>query len=161
MHRAPSTPLAAGLLAAGFLVFAPPAEAAPKKAWNQEEVTATAVELKKAVDELWRYVQLQRMTTTPGPGRRAYFTFRNNLELIRFSSASLSDALASGQGLDETFPIYERMGPFVRDILINVPAGLVPATAKPKIRAVRDQLVVLADFYGVDLRENLPRLVEG
>ena len=145
---------------AAFLMTASPSHGQGVKAWDQASVSAAAHQLLNAVEVLYDDVLSHSMLGASQVTGRQYHNFKTDLRLVRYGAAHLVHALDAGGGLDETARIYERMGPPIRDALMETSKALIPERAKPKIREVRDHLISLSEYYGEDLRRDLPRLVD-
>ncbi len=96
-----------GALATGV---PPPPDVQPAK-WNQERVTAIAVELASAVDGLREAVRASPVGRTLGSGQEnAMLRLTDRLRLLKNESRHLANELKAGSGREETRPVYERVG---------------------------------------------------
>ena len=155
MHR-----IVIATIVATFLLTGHSSHGQGVKAWDQPSVAALAHRLLSAVEALYDDVLSHSNMATSHAASRQYHNFKHDLRLVRYGASHLVHALDAGAGFDETARIYERMGPPIRDALTVTSKALIPERAKPKIRAVRDHLISLSEYYGEDLRGDLPRLVD-
>ncbi len=107
VDSARSTTLAA-LILAPLLLAAPEARAA-LTAWDQAKVTAVAQEISEAAQALQAALRREPPRTLGQPGRRAFWSLRDEMQSIVSTSRRLHDALSQGAGMEETYPTYRRL----------------------------------------------------
>lgn len=89
--------------------MAAPAALAEGTAWDQEKVTAIAKEISDAAQALQRSLRRRPPTTLGQPGKRAFWSLREEMQVLSTASRRLHQALSEGAGLDETYPTYRRL----------------------------------------------------
>ena len=111
----------------------PPPDVKPAK-WNQERVTAIAVELAQQVDELREAVRASPVGKTIGSGQEnAMLRLNDRLRLLKNESRHLANELKAGQGRDATLPVYERVGNLARDAREEARKMFLPEPIMAKI----------------------------
>jgi hypothetical protein len=94
--------------------------AAPSRAqgatWDQERVTALAVELADVIAELQVEFRREGSPHIASGQARARHSFRDSLRVLRTESRALASELEAGAGLEETQPIVRRAGVVIRDL---------------------------------------------
>ncbi len=117
-------------------------------AWDQEKVTAIASELAQAAQELRDALAKEPVPLTMGrPGRRAFFSLREDVHLIASASQRLQRALGEGAGLDETYPIYRKILVAARSSqqeLWRIPLG---ESVSGKLEATAEAIRRIRPFY--------------
>jgi len=106
-----STTLVALLLGLALLSLAgaPRARAGELASWDQEKVTAIAEEISQASQALRDTLRRQPSPTLGQSGRHAFWSLREEMQILVSSSRRLHRALADGAGLEETYPTYRRL----------------------------------------------------
>ena len=77
--------------------------------WDQAKVTASAGALVKATVVLRDGLRKKPRATLGQPGRRAFFSLREEVQVLASTSARFQRALAGGNGMEETYPIFRRL----------------------------------------------------
>jgi hypothetical protein len=135
-------PLLLGLCLVPAAAFAAPLE------WNQEKVTRMAVELSKAVGDVYGSARAVDPPPVGGP-RASYFRALDDLRVLKNSVRHLSRRLEAGAGYDETLPIYRRIQSMRRSAAEEGrrSAGAFPADVLDVVEKARELLEELAVYY--------------
>jgi hypothetical protein len=110
-----SAPVLSCVVALAFAFAAPPARAQATP-WDQERVTALAVELADVIAELQVEFRREARPHIASGQARARHRFRDSLRVLRTESRALASELEDGAGLEETQPIVRRAGVVIRDL---------------------------------------------
>ncbi|MCG8591602.1 MAG: hypothetical protein MJE66_20080 [Proteobacteria bacterium] len=140
------TPTARWLALFAALALLPVSTAWAEANWNQERVTAIAVELAQSVKELRANARKNPDAPIGGP-RRAQHAAREDLRLMENSSKHLVAQLEKGDGREETRAIYKRLQSLRRDAEENGRKARIPDDTLGKITATQDLLRRLAPYY--------------
>jgi hypothetical protein len=115
--------------------------------WDQAKVTAAADGLVKATVVLRDSLRQKVPPTLGQPGRRALFTFQDEVRALATASARLHRSLADGNGMDETYPIFRRIVRTGRRAQRETRRIGVSETTGNNIDAVADLIRKLRPFY--------------
>ncbi|MDH3212025.1 MAG: hypothetical protein OEM05_06030 [Myxococcales bacterium] len=138
----------AALLLAGALAAPETAGATAQLAWDQAQVTAIAQELPKAAENL-----RSALRNEPGPttgsvgGRRSFQRFTDIVRRFDREAKHLAASLESGQGHDETLPVFENLALLVRDGREQARRIFLTDSLSSRIAAGRAILDRLAPYY--------------
>jgi hypothetical protein len=114
--RSPHRPYSALAVLPLVLALVAPAPAAAELAkWDQERVTAIALDLQNATKELRDSFYKVPPPTAGQAGSKSYYELDDTLRSVSGASRRLYKALKDGKGHEQTFPIYRRMMLGVRD----------------------------------------------
>jgi hypothetical protein len=103
----------AGVAAAVLTLMPTPALAA--QAWDQQKVTQIASALAEAVSGVYEEFRKQPPVDAALMQSRARYRLQDELRLLEGETRELARQLKSGEGLDATQPIYNRIGTLARD----------------------------------------------
>jgi len=138
----------AGILAAGIAFSCatdkPPSE--PPVVWNQARVTEIAAELAELFADLRVSVQ-GSPTNLEINQRRARYQVLEDLRVLTSVSKRMSSRLSSGEGLDQTAPLYRRLQSARRSAADNGRRALLGEETLEKVARARVLLDELAPFY--------------
>ena len=127
--------------------LAAPDAIAQTATWNQERVTAVAEQMAGAVNDLRSALRRQ-----PDPGlstmqSRARHQLRDELRLIENETKHLARRLKDGAGLDETLPVYQRLGQLIRRARENANKQYIQESVRKRIEAARGFWEQLTSYY--------------
>ena len=77
--------------------------------WDQAKVTATAEELAQTTVVLRNGLRAKPPAMLGQPGRRAFFSLQEEVQVLVSTSRRLQRALADGAGMEETYPTFRRL----------------------------------------------------
>ncbi len=77
--------------------------------WDQKKVTAVAGDLARAAATLRDGLRAKPPPTLGQPGRRAFFSLREEVRTLVSTSGRLQRALEGGAGMEETYPTWRRL----------------------------------------------------
>ena len=77
--------------------------------WDQAKVTAAAEDLARATVALRGGLRARPPNTLGQPGRRAFFSLREETQVLVSTSGRLQRALAGGAAMEETYPTFRRL----------------------------------------------------
>jgi hypothetical protein len=115
--------------------------------WNQEEVTAVAVQLQEATQELYDSFYKQPTQGIGSGQARAYQELKQQLRRVRQESRHLAAALTKGEDHDETLPIYRNLMEEVRDAQENARRVFSTGPVIEKANVAREALEKLSTYY--------------
>jgi hypothetical protein len=140
---------ATGIVLLFALSITVPATAARAElaAWDQTKVTALASDLAESAQGLQGALRRQPPPTLGQPGRRAFWTLRDEMQGIVAASRRLHSALSSGAGQEETYPIYRRILRNARRAARETRRIQLGDPVPQKIEAIADTIRALRPFY--------------
>jgi len=92
-----------------------PVRAVERQAWEQEKVTQIARELAQCVAEMREAFRQEPIADLASLQMNARYRLEEKLRLLDSETWALWSHLETGQGLDATLPIYDRIGSLARD----------------------------------------------
>ena len=135
-----------GLLLTTALLAAPDARADLSK-WDQTKVTATAEQLAQATVALRGALRAKPPATLGQPGRRAFFSLREEVQSLVTTSRRFHQALADGAGMDETYPTFRRLVRSARRGARELRRLDLGEDTRAKVDAVADGIRTLRPYY--------------
>ena len=129
------------------LAVAEPAQAIDATAWDQARATELAVELDKAVKDLSRTANSEKLDSMNTKSAQAFLMVEDLKSLSRYSKR-LARHLGEGAGRDETARLFERMLSIVRGLRDQRGSSPVLANSSAEVDEAREVLEELAKFYG-------------
>ena len=123
-----------------------PAAGSAQASWDQARVTAYAVELATAANEL-REAMLQEPAIVSLAQQRAYYEAREDVRLIRNAAAHLAGRLKEGKGREETYATFRRIDTLRRDAEENGRKAEFSDTTMDKVFAVGAALIKIGPYY--------------
>ncbi len=136
----------AALALAGLAVWLIPAAGSAQAKWDQQRVTAYAVELETAAEAL-RQAMLEEPAIISLAQQRAYYEAREDVRLIRNSAGHLAKRLKEGKGRDETYPIFRRIDSLRRDAEENGRKAEFSDDTMEQVFAVGSALIKIGPYY--------------
>ena len=115
--------------------------------WDQKAVAAIAVDLEKSISGLRDIVRASPQLQVPSSRRTYIYEILDNLRQMEFLSGSLKTRLASGEGLEETTPTYNKLQQIRRDTEVIAQKVDISDITRPKLDAARDQLAKMEPYY--------------
>jgi hypothetical protein len=141
------TTFALGAAFALALAAVPLAARAELAKWDQQRVTAIAVELAEAVSKASLEVDKQKGSRVDVGKERAYYEFREDMRLAKNTSRHLSRELEGGQGREETYPTFRRLKTLRNDAAENARRADMPDSTVASITAAGELLLRLRPYY--------------
>jgi uncharacterized membrane protein YccC len=123
-------------------------------AWDGERVAALAKQLREATDAL--YDAFYRQPILGVAQNKDYYRLKQDTRRLRQESGHLSEALARGEGPDETRPIWEDLMQTVRSATDHSASVFTTQDVKQKADAARAILDQLAPYYESDAAASEP-----
>lgn len=144
-----------GALIAVWMTFLPATARAQETAketppWDQVRVAKLAEQLYEGCKNLETSVR-QELPPAPGIGqRRAHYRLRDRLRLIRSETEHLARALKAGEGREETFHTYRRIGQLIREAREDARRLFLQQPTLERISAAREPWMELNAYYGIE-----------
>jgi hypothetical protein len=135
-----------GLLLTTALLGASDARADLSK-WDQEKATAAAEQLAEATVALRAGLRATPPATLGQPGRRAFFSLREEVQSLVTTSRRLHQALADGAGMEETYATFRRLVRAARRGARELRRLDLGQDTGAKIDAVADLIRTLRPYY--------------
>jgi hypothetical protein len=133
--------------AAGVLTLTATPILAAQQPWDQQKVTQIASELAKAVSGVRDEFRKQPPETIASMQVNARFRLEDELRLLESETQELMRRLKSGEGLDATQPIYDRIGSLARDARENGRKQLVTEPVQKRIDRAEELWAQLTPYY--------------
>jgi hypothetical protein len=143
--RKPWTRLAR--IAALALALAPLRASAELANWDQQRVTAIAVELSQAVSVAEEEVDKQKGSRVDVAKERAFYEFREDMRLAKNTARHLARELQAGKGREETYPTFRRLQTLRNDAAENARRAVMPDQTVEKITSAGALLMRLRPYY--------------
>lgn len=138
------------LLVLAFGLGAPQPASAELQEWDQKQVTSLAVDLLTASQAFQGALRREPPRTLGQPGRRAFWTLRDEMQGIVAAARRFHSMLEGGSGQEETYPVYRRILRNARRAARETRrldlGGQLPA----KIEAIAQALRSLRPFYDAE-----------
>ena len=115
--------------------------------WDQKKVTMAAGELAGATVALRDGLRAKPGPTLGQPGRRAFFSLREEARVLVSTAARLQRALEGGAGMEETYPTWRRLLRTGRRARREVRRLDLGQGTRSNIEAVADAVRKLRPFY--------------
>jgi hypothetical protein len=144
------TPQIFGLLLVTALLGASDARA-DVATWDQAKVTAAAEELSQAATALRSGLRSKPPLTLGQPGRRAFFSLREEAQVIASTARRLHQALEGGAGMEETYPTFRRLVRSGRRGTRELRRVDLGANSGTLVEALADGVRKLRPFYEAEL----------
>jgi len=136
----------AGVAAAVLALTATPTPAA-HQAWDQEKVTQIAGQLADAVSGVYEELRMQPPVDTSPMQSHARYRLMDELRLLEGETRELARQLKSGEGLDATQPIYDRIGVLARDAREEGRRQLVSKPVQERVDHAEELWAQLTPYY--------------
>jgi len=146
MSRYGQRPLLAWATAAA-LTLAPTSIFAAQQPWDQREVTQIASKLAEAVSGVRDEFRKQPPITIASLHLNARYRLEDELRLLESETQELAHQLKSGEGLDATRPIYDRIGSLARDARENARKQLVVEQVQKRVDRAEELWAQLTPYY--------------
>jgi hypothetical protein len=119
-------------------------------AWDQAQVTALAKELTTATDALYDTFQKKPPPNVASMQMNAYYRLKQFVRLLRLESQHLASSLESGEGREQTLPMYENLMQLARSARDEAGRVFVTQDIGERAAAVRGVLNQLGPYYDPD-----------
>ena len=129
------------------LIGMPRANAGELATWDQGKVTAIAEEIAQAARALRDTLRRQPPPTLGQAGKRAFWSLREEMQVLDSASRRLHRALADGAGLEETYPTYRRLLTTARRAEREARRVALGEPALGRIYAAADAIRRIRPFY--------------
>ena len=129
------------------VLFAVPAQATELEKWDQAALTELSGELVESVKDLRESARRQPPPTIASGQSRARFRLIDLLRVIEQECKALRDALAAGEGHDQTISIFERIEEMRVRAAQDARRMFLPVQTMDKIKAARGVLEKIRPFY--------------
>jgi hypothetical protein len=147
--------LAALLVHALVIGYAAPARA-ELAAWDQARVTALAQELVTNAKALYDSFYKQPAPQAASGQGQDYRRLKQEVRRVRTEARQLADALAKGEGQEDTLPIYEHLMEVVRSARDSARRVFTTQDVQNRASEVRQVLNQLAPYYDPDAQPLQP-----
>jgi len=132
-----------------------PEEIAQLAPWDQERVTAIALELAPAVNDVYVSVNTLRTGSDIGSGQaKSFLRVKDRVRVARNEARQLAAQLRDGKGREETSFAYARLMTTIRDARENGRKMFIEAATLDKIAKAADLVRRLAPYYDPRANEN-------
>jgi hypothetical protein len=115
--------------------------------WDQAKVTAAAEELAQATVALRAGLRAKPPATLGQPGRRAFFSLREEVQSLVSTSRRLHQALADGGEMEETYPTFRRIVRAARRGARELRRLDLGEDTRARVEAVADGIRTLRPYY--------------
>ncbi len=129
------------------VLFAVPAQATELEKWDQAALTELSGELVESVKDLRESARRQPPPTIASGQSRARFRLIDLLRVIEQECKALRDALAAGEGHDQTISIFERIEEVRVRAAQDARRMFLPVQTMDQIKAARGVLEKIRPFY--------------
>jgi hypothetical protein len=146
MLRCGSRVRVAGIASTVFALTATPTPAA-RQTWDQERVTQIAGQLAEAVSGVYEAFRMQPPVDTSPMQSHARYRLMDELRLLEGETRELARQLKSGEGLDATQPIYDRIGVLARDAREEGRKQLVAKPVQERVDHAEELWAQLTPYY--------------
>jgi hypothetical protein len=136
----------AGVVAA-VLALAPAPTLAGYQAWDQQKVTQIAGQLAEAVSGVYDEFRKQPPVDISSMQSESRFRLQDELRLLEGETRELARQLKSGEGLDATRPIYNRIGVLARDAREEGRKELVAKPVQERVDRAEQLWAQLTPYY--------------
>ena len=133
--------------AAAVLTLAPPPTLAAQQPWDQQKVTEIASQLAEAVSGVYNEFRMQPEASIASMQASARYRLQDELRLLENETRELARQLKSGEGLDATQPIYERIGVVARDARENARKQLTVEPIQRRVDRAEELWAQLTPYY--------------
>ena len=115
--------------------------------WDQEKVTAAAEQLAQDSVALRDALRSKPRATLGQPGRHAFFSLREEVQVLVSASRRLHQALSDGAGMEETYPTFRRLVRTVRRGSRQLNRVDLGQDTRARVDAVADVVRKLRPYY--------------
>ncbi len=129
------------------VLFGVPAQATEREAWDPAALTELSGKLVESVKDLRDSARRQPPATIASGQSRARFRLIDLLRLIEQECRALRDALAAGEGHDQTISIFERIEEMRVRAAEEARRMFLPVQTMDKIKAARGVLEKIRPYY--------------
>jgi len=133
--------------AAAVLILAPHLTLAAQQPWDQQKVTEIASQLADAVSGVYEEFRMQPEASIASMQASARYRLQDELRLLENETRELARQLKSGEGLDATQPIYERIGVVARDARENARKQLTVEPIQKRVDRAEELWAQLTPYY--------------
>ena len=120
--------------------------------WDSEEVVVLASRLTRQIRALRQSVRREpSLQDISGMQSKRGARLLDTLRVIELSARQLSTRVAGGAGLDDTFPIVQKIGAQLRDARVDARQLMLTEPTLDVIEEGRATLQALSPFYGIQL----------
>jgi hypothetical protein len=144
------------LLAITLAVFQAAPGFAELAAWDQTKVSALAKQLNQAADDLYTTFYKQPPPQAGGGQGNDYRRLKQTMRRIKAEARELDQALAKGEGREDTVDIYENLMQLVRDAREDVQRVFTTKDVQARATAMRQLLNQVSPYYDPDAQPLQP-----
>ena len=119
-------------------------------AWDQAKVAALAKQLHTTTRELYDTFYKQPVPQAGSGQGQDYRRLKQEVRRLQSEARELSDALAKGEGREDTLPIYENLMEVVRSVRDSSRRVFTTQDVQDKASAARQVLTQLSPYYDPD-----------
>ena len=129
------------------VLFGAPAQATERKEWDPAALTALSAELADSVKDLRASARRQPPNTIASGHAQSRHRLIDTLRLIELECKTLRDAIAAGEGHDQTISIFERIDVMRVKAAEEARRMFLPVQTTDKIKAARGVLEKIRPYY--------------
>ena len=133
--------------AAAVLTLTPLPTLAAQQPWDQQKVTEIASQLAEAVSGEYNEYRMQPEASIASMQACARYRLQDELRLLENETRERARQLKSGEGLDATQPIYERIGAMARDARENARRQLTVEPIQKRVDRAEELWAQLTPYY--------------
>ena len=133
--------------AAAVLTLTPTPTLAVQQPWDQQKVTQIASQLAEAVSGVYDEFRMQPAITIASMQANARYKLQDELRLLESETRELARQLKSGEGLDATQPIYDRIGGVAREAREYARKQLVVEPVQKRVDRAEELWAQLTPYY--------------
>ncbi len=126
----------------------PETAAVQQDTWNQDDAAKTAKKFSEQIDTIFNLARIENYDNTRTLPVRGHLVVED-LRVLRRHARSLSHRLASGQGMADTRPIFERMEMILGSLRVNAARTPLLSDRQPEIDRARETLDQMRAYYGI------------
>ena len=116
-------------------------------AWDPAAVSELALKLKDTIADVRNMARQNPPAIGGGQARRAQYQARDDLRLLQSVTRGYHQRLAKGEGRDETWGTFKRIGSLRRDLEQNARRVMVPQATLDKFAVAQGLLDQLGAYY--------------
>ena len=135
------------LVLAAALALTPTPILAAQNPWDQQKVTQIASQLVEAVSGVRDEFRKQPPDTIASMHSNARYRLQDELRLLESETQEFMRQLKSGEGLEATQPIYDRIGSIARDARENARKQLVTDPVQKRVDHAEELWAQLTPYY--------------
>ena len=129
------------------VLFGAPAQATEREKWDPAALTELSSQLADSVKDLRASARRQPPTTIASGHSQSRYRLIDTLRLIELECKALRDAIAAGEGHDQTISIFERIEQMRVKAAEEARRMFLPVQTADKMKAARGVIEKIRPYY--------------